>query len=370
MSSGMVTDSQPAPGPNGAPSPSGQGRSPVASRMDARAALRASLEKGEDAAAANTASDGEVAVGATPDSRSGSPDGSGSTPTPSAEEGEAEKSAKPPAEKHDAETEKRLAKVQDAEKRSREKLAAERKQFDEERAAAAKERAEMAKAREEYDAFLKLKEKAKLDPAAALEALGVEDFDYAARQAYARTKAKAEDPGNREAAARAMREREAADKLTATEKRIIELEKRLEERDQRAQVQKQAEEYMSGVLKNAQANPLAKHFLDKDPDHVNQRLRRIAYDLAQEMDDVPDAEDVIARYEQEERKTLARYGVNPDTILAPQAPTKKNEQAAEKKNAAPTLSNDLTTHRVARTRETEREKRDAVRAALESGKLD
>lgn len=367
MSSGMVTEQQPAPGSNGTPPP-GQGRSPVAARMDARAALKAALEKGEDAAPANDkASDGEVAAGATPDSRSGSPDGTGSTPTPSADGGEADKSPKVDAkgEKPDAETEKRLAKVQDAEKRSREKLAAERKAFDDERAKLEKERAEVSALRERIEKFESLAAKAKLDPASVLEALGVDDFDYAARQAYAKTKAKADDPANREAAARAMREREANEKLTATEKRLLDLEKKIEEREQRAHVQKQAEEYMSGVLKAADTNPLAKHVIGKDPEHANQRLRRIAYDLAQEMDDVPDAEDVIARFEQEERKALARYGVDPNTILSAPTTTKKNEPSAEKKNAAPTLSNDLTTPRVARTRETERERRASVLAELE-----
>lgn len=356
MSSGMVTEQQPAPGSNGTP-PSGQGRSPVAARMDARAALKAALEKGEDAAPANDAAPSSEPKAPAPDEAKVS---AGDVEPEAPGRSEAKTADKP-----DAETEKRLAKVQDAEKRSREKLAAERKAFDDERAKLEKERAEVSALRERIEKFESLAAKAKLDPASVLEALGVDDFDYAARQAYAKTKAKADDPANREAAARAMREREANEKLTATEKRLLDLEKKIEEREQRAHVQKQAEEYMSGVLKAADTNPLAKHVLTKDPEHANQRLRRIAYDLAQEMDDVPDAEDVIARFEQEERRALARYGVDPNTILSAPTTTKKNEPSAEKKNAAPTLSNDLTTPRVARTRETERERRASVLAELE-----
>jgi hypothetical protein len=351
----MVTEQQPVPGPNGAPPPAaGQGRSPVAARMDARASLRAALEKGEDAAPAAAAEEPAQDAPA------------GQSDAGEAVEAAKPDAAKPTAEKVDPETEKRLAKVQDAEKRSREKLAAERKEFEAERAKAAEERKALDAQRAEFEQFQKLRERAKVDPVAAMKALGIDDLEYAAKQAYAATKA---DPNNKEAAARALREREAADKISATEKRIMDLEKKLEEREQRAMVQRQAEEYMSGVMKAADANPLAKHVMAKDPDHANQRLRRIAYDLAQELDDVPDAEDVIARFEQEERQTLTRYGVNIDSILKPDT-TKKNEPTAEKKNAAPTLSHDLTTSRVARARETEREKRDAVRAALESGKLD
>lgn len=359
---------QPAPA-NGVPNGARPG---VAGRMADRAALKAALEKGEDAAPTNDSTlDGEAAVGAAPVSRTGSPDGSGSTPTPSADDKPDGEGSSKPTENVDPETAKRLAAVQKAEARAREKLAEERRAFEAERAKATEERKAMDAERAEYEAFKKLKERAKLDPAAALEALGVDDMDYAARQAYARTKAKADDPANREAAARQLREREANEKLSATEKRIAELEKKIEERDQRAQVQKQAEEYMSGVLKVADANPLVKHTLAKDPEYANQRLRRIAYDLAQEMDDVPDAEDVIARYEQEERKALARYGVDPNTILSPAtAKTKKNEQEAEKKNAAPTLSNDLSSPKEPRTRVSEREQRAEVRKLLESGKLD
>lgn len=367
MSSGMVTEQVPAP-IGSPPPPAGQGRSPVAARMDARASLRAALEKGEDVAPDSSAPPPDEAAG------SGKPEAKAAAADPAGDEVadrdlKPDNTAKTPAEKADPETEKRLAKVQDAEKRSRDKIAAERKAFEDERAKLEKERAEVSALRERIEKFEALAAKAKLDPVAALEALGVEDMDYAARQAYAKTKAKADDPANREAAARAMRERESADKLSATEKRIADLEKKLEEREQRATIQRQAEEYMSGVTKAAEANPLAKHVMAKDPDHANQRLRRIAYDLAQELDDVPDAEDVIARFEQEERKALARYGIDPNSLLKTDT-TKKNDPPAEKKNAAPTLSNDLSTPRVPRTRVSEREERDAVRAALESGKLD
>lgn len=358
MSSGMLTEQQPSAS-NGTPAPA-VSRAPVADRMATRAALRESLVKGEDVAAPADApvTDPSPAVDAT----------GALTAEPAAAKVEA---AKVDAVEHDPETEKRLAKVLDAEKRGREKLAAERKAFDVERAKAAEDRKALDEQRSEFDEFRKLKERAKLDPVAALRALGIADpaeLDYAAKQAYAAAKS---DPGNKEAAARMMREREAAEKIGATEKRLAELEQKIEQREQHATIQRQAEDFMANVMKIADANPLAKHVIAKDPDHANRRLRQIAYDLAQELEDIPDADDVLARFEAEERKAFARYGVDPTTILSPsQAGPKKNDQPAEKKNAAPTLSNDLSTPRVPRTRETERERRESVRAALESGKLD
>lgn len=337
----------------------------VAQRMAARAALRSQLVEG-------TIDESAPAPEAKPDA----------APANDEQAADASKAGddKPaveakPDEKVDPETAKRLAAVQKAEARSREKLNSERAEFEAQRKKLDEERAELSALRERVEKFEKLSAKAKIDPAAALEALGVEDFDYAARQAYARTKAQADDPKNREAAARAMREREAGDKLTATEKRIADLERKLEERDQRAQVQRQADEYMAGVTKAAGAagddTPLLRHFMAKNPEATVQRLRRVAFDLAQEMDDIPEHADVIARYEKLRRAELDELGVDPATILSPAtAKTKKNEQEAEKKNAAPTLSNDLSAPRAPRARVSEREDRAEVRRMLESGKLD
>lgn len=363
MSSGMVTEQQPAPGPNGTPSPSGQGRSSVASRMESRAALLASLEKGEDAA--NDSASPEASGEGSASSAAVPPSAAADAEPPGKQE------ATKPGDKPDAETEKRLAKVQDAEKRSREKLAAEKQQLEATKAEIEKAREELKAAREEVAQFAKLKERAKLDPAAALKALGVEDLEYAAKQAYAQSKAKADDPANREAAARQLRERELADEVAELKKWRAEREQREKQQAEQATVQKQAEEYMSGVMKAAASNPLAKHFIDKAPQKVDRQLRQIAYDLARELDDVPDAEDVIARFEKIRREEAAEYGLDIDKLISPAtASTKKNEQSAEKKNAAPTLSNDLSTPRVPRANVSERERRKEVLSALESGNLD
>jgi hypothetical protein len=271
----------------------------------------------------------------------------------------------------DPETAKRLAKVNEAEKRNRDKLAAdraaldtERKKLDEDRKAAEAERAEM-------DAFRKLRERAKLDPVAALKALGVDDLDYAARQAYAQSKAKADDPANREAAARALAAREQADTIEKLTKRLDAYEARDQQRQQQEQVRQQADKFMADLGKAAQANPVAKHFHAQDPEDTDRQFRRIAADLYEETGDIPDTDDVLARFEKQRRDEAKRYGVNLDTILSPAtAKTKKTEEAAAKKNAAKTLGNDLSTSSVPRRSQGNKESRAETLALLESGQLD
>jgi len=289
------------------------------------------------------------------------------------EDGEPKPAAKAKADepKLDAETEKRLAAVQKAEARSREKLAAERKAYEAEKAALDKQRAEVEAQRAEIAEFARLRERAKVDPVAAMRALGITDpadLEYAAKQAYAATKA---DPSNREAAARMMRERESLDKLTATERRIAELEQKLQERDVREQATRHVEAYVSQLSKAATADgapALVKHAMSKSPEKTLQRLRQAAFELSQELDDVPDHADVMARYERNRRAELEELGITPDSIL--KTAPKVNDPKADKVTPAKTLGNDLSTPRVPRTRTSEREERDEVRRALESGQLD
>jgi hypothetical protein len=274
-------------------------------------------------------------------------------------------------DKPDAETSKRLASVQAAEKRSLDKINAEREQAKAERAAAAKERAELEAERKELAEYKAAVARADVDPVAALRALGVKDpakLEYAAKQAYAAAKG---DPGNKEAAARLMREQERDARLERLEKQLADREKADAEREQHTTIRQHAEQFMGNVQKAAgtgTVSPLAKHFLAKDPEHTQAELRQIAVELSREIDDVPDVDDVLARFEKKRRADLARFGVDPDSILKTEQ--KKLDPEATKKTVAKTLGNDLSTTNVPRPSTSERELRRELRAKFESGKLD
>lgn len=278
--------------------------------------------------------------------------------------------AKAPEAKVDSETSKRLAAVQAAEKRSRDKVAAERAEVVADRAAAAKERAELAAERAEIAEYRKARERAKLDPVAYLKAAGVTDpaeLEYAAKQAYAAGKG---EPANKEAAARALREREHSEEVAALRKRLDARDAEDAERSERATIDREVTTYVDGLkaaVGTSDVSPLAKHFMNKSPAKTEATLRRLTYELAQETGDKPDFDDVLARYEQTRRAELEELGVDPASLTAT---SKKPEPEATKKTVAKTLGNDLSTPRVPRPKSSEREHRAETRRLLELGKLE
>ena len=269
------------------------------------------------------------------------------------------------ADRPDAETEKRLAAVQAADKRNREKLAKEREEVAAERAAAAKERAEIAAEREAVAAWRKAQERAKVDPVGYLCAAGVTDPDaleYAARQAYGAAKG---DPANKEAAARALRERELAGEVADLKRWRAEREQAEKQQAESVRVEREVAAYVDTLVKTAKTAedaPLAKHFMAKSPEKTLHRLRLIAAELAHETGDVPDHADVVARFEKTRRAELEDYGVNIDSILKTEQ--KKPDPPAAEKTAAKTLENTMSTPRVPRSSTSEREARAEARAEL------
>lgn len=256
---------------------------------------------------------------------------------------------------------KGLAKIQAAEKRSLEKLAAEK-------AAIAEERAKIEQHKAEVAAFLKAKEKASVDPVSVLKTLGIdtpEALEYLAKQAYAASKP---DHNNKEAAARLMRDRERDDETKSLREELQSIRQEIQAERARAE----AEKYVGDLSKQAAAgelSPLAKHFMNKSPEKTVGRLRQIAVELLEETGDRPDVEDVLARYEKVRRSELEELGIDPASLLS-QTTSKKNDQVADKKHSAKTLANDLSTPRVPRTKSSEREARAEILALIESGKLD
>jgi hypothetical protein len=268
--------------------------------------------------------------------------------------------------KPDPEGDRRLAAIQKAEKAQKQQAAADR-------AALAKERLEIDAARKEAEAeraelakFRDALKRAKYDPAGVLEALGVpaERFEDASQQIYARSEKGKTDPRYREVSERAMREREAADRLAAAEEKFAAFEKRIEAREQARAAERAAERHMSGVFKAARSTteaPLLARAFAKNAEKAENRLAQIALELAQETGELPDAEDIITTYEKRRRQELEDEDVDVDALLK----TKPKDKTAEKKTPARTLSNDLSTStQVRRSDLSEQEEREVHLAEL------
>lgn len=216
-------------------------------------------------------------------------------------------------------TAKRLEAVQKAERRAKEQLAKERT------AAHADIDARVAKLDAEWgprirsaEAFESLRPRVRYNTVAVLRELGLtdDDFESAAQQLYAHSKAAGIKPEHRAAAERASREREHSDELAATQKRLKDLEGSIAQRDEQAKQSAAAERYLSSIEKAVvAATPLAKHFLVKTPDKTRGQLAEIALALLDETGAQPSPGDVVARYETVRRAELEELGVDVGSIL-------------------------------------------------------
>lgn len=221
----------------------------------------------------------------------------------------------------DAETAKRLATVQRQEKRLREQLAKEKAdakaELDDAQRRIEAEWGPRVKAAQEFEA---LKARARRDPAAALAALGIDEdmYETAAQQLYALSKAGQADPKRRAHAEQLLRDREREDKLTATERRIAELEQKLTAKEQAQQAAAEAERYLGTITKSVTDDaPLVKTMLTKNAAKAEARLARVAMELLEQTGETPDPGDVIAALEKQRREELDELGIDY------QAPTKK-----------------------------------------------
>lgn len=213
----------------------------------------------------------------------------------------------------DADTAKRIAAVQKQEKRARDALAVEK-------AALEKERAEWASVLEEARGFADLKSRAKYDPAAALAALGLgeDDFEPAAKDLYARSKAAQANPAAREAAAKMQRERQYADKVSALEAKLASLESSLTEKQRQADYDQAWNNYYGDVSKTVKTSddaPLLRAHMDKNPQRAQQMVQQAANYLFQQTGEWPEASDVVATYEQNRRRELEELGIPVDEVL-------------------------------------------------------
>src|ERR1041385_468031 len=146
-----------------------------------------------------------------------------------------------PAEREvDADTRRRIERVQQTEAKSREALA--RKEAELERKYAAD--------RADAEAFRKLKARARYAPGDVLAELDPDlDWDFASKDAFARTKAAADDPKWRDAARSMSKGREQDDKLGLALKRIEALESEVKTHREVAQAERQIEQYFDKATK-------------------------------------------------------------------------------------------------------------------------
>lgn len=229
---------------------------------------------------------------------------------------EATAKAAPEPEPVDPATTKRLAQVQAAEAKKMAAVQAERKKFEAERVAFEAERKELAEAKARLSAL----EAKRHDPAALLLALGYgeDDLEAAARQVYGMSKAAAADPKNRDAAARMARERAQATELEKATARLEALEQRIEQQNQAQAAQLALEQYSAKLTAAASpdATPLTARQMAANPDRARVALAQLALEMAQEDGDVPDAVDVVARYEKMRAAELAELGIDIGAMAA------------------------------------------------------
>jgi hypothetical protein len=254
-----------------------------------------------------------------------------------------------PVDDEDAETEdsdeeavadpkaaKGLDAVRKAEKRHREKMEADRAEF-------AAEREKHKESLSELANFKEMAKRAKYDPVPVLRALGLteDDLTAVAHAVYAESKEGAADPKRRDAAARQLREREKEDKLTATEKRIQDLEAKLERKEQEATERAAVEQFVSEATAAAKAKaPLIAHYMAHDPDTYNAGVFA-AYGRLEKAGKKPTPTAVIAEYDRHERARLTKLGIDPNTIAkakAASAKTATTKPVATKSNGHGTLS--------------------------------
>lgn len=269
-----------------------------------------------------------------------------------ADEAEAEVETTPEPEepaRPDPELERRAAQLRKQEQRQRERLRNDRAQLE-------RDREELRASRAALDEFNKLKARAKYDPTGVLRHLGLteDDFETAAKHIYSHSSAMVKDPKNRDAADRAMRERELLSTIDSLKSR---LDKQDEERHNTARAEQERAEavrYIGGVRKAARPGTLAAHYIGKGGAAEARALQTFATITAElaEDDDLPHPSDVLAEYERRRRAELEDDGVDVDALLkrkaAPAAKPATNGAYGKKLVAAPAKKPAATTAPVRR----------------------
>lgn len=268
----------------------------------------------------------------------------GDKPADEPEADEDEDSEPDAAADSDEETDPKLAKNVEALNR-REKRMMERVDAREREVRAIEQRLEKewAPRVEAAERFESLKGRARYDAASVLEALGVnlqDDGELIARQVYSRSKAALAKPETREAAERALRERESASELATVRKELAEMRAEREAERTARDNEQRAAAYIAKVEKAAGDDaPLLTAYLANDPDEARGELAKLAKELYDDTGELPEHADVAAEWEKRERARLKKRGVTAPAKAAKAsgAPTTKPAgKALSSTMAAPT----------------------------------
>ena len=381
-------DPAPAPAPNAANAPGAVVSN--APHPGVVAAQRARAGRADTIALIEAGKLGDVnakpaprAEPAKPPAPAATPAPAGRTPTPADAE-PLEPTADPAP---DLETTRRLSTIQAAEKRHRDKMAADRADLDAKVKGIERDWAPRVKAAEDFEALRAKAKKGGVHLVAALAALGIgeDDLEPAAQAIYAHSKAGAADPARKAHADRLLREREEITERDATQRRIDELEQRLTQRDQQGEFRSLQANYLDSALDAiTDTTPLAKAVVArakggttpaerasaaKRMTALRGKLWDLTVAMTEELDgEAPDPADVIARYEDLRGAELDELGIPRPTATTDDP--KKNSQPADKKPPAKTLSADLSTPRVPRDAQSGKDHRAETRRMIESGKLE
>jgi hypothetical protein len=210
----------------------------------------------------------------------------------------------------DPKEQKLLDNVRRAEKRMREAAARRDSEF----------QAESQKWQQQVDRVAeidRLLSRAKHDPIALLRAAGVsdDDFELIAQAVYAESPALQKDPKQKAAAQAKLRERDKEEKLSTYEKKLAEIEAKLEQQTRDAQVAQEAQAYISQINAAASSkHPLVAKLLKADPDETTDALVKTYNALGKKLNRAPKATEVVAAYDKAERSRLTKLGIDPDTI--------------------------------------------------------
>lgn len=250
-----------------------------------------------------------------------------------------------PADK-DAETTKRLEQVRKTDKRLREQREAQFKAREQElKDFEARIEAQWKPRIEAAEEFERLKSR-KHDPISILKALGYTgsaDFADIARLAWGETEEVAKDPKNKAALDRMKKDREMADELASLKKKLEDGEKTAKQREQEAEQRRNVDVFVGKVTKAvSEKTPLAKKYIESDPDNARVEIEVIAGTLAQRLGQLPDPKSVMVEFEKQERRRLRRYGIDPKTMKPAVQPAASpavevRKPVDKKKPAAPTI---------------------------------
>lgn len=215
----------------------------------------------------------------------------------------------------------RLDAVRRTEERTRARLTNERQTFERERQQFVTERGAALQRLQQFD---QLAARAKYDLPSVVRALGIEpaDYEYHAQSLMAHSPKFAADEKYRQTADKAMREREAADKAVANERKLADLESKLEAKEQQAAAERELDTYFSRAMRKAtDATPITAALIKSSPKAARQALLVTTHELAQKLGRLPASAELLAAHEKKEARSLALRGIKP-AAKAAAAPVK------------------------------------------------